>query len=43
MSPKDLDQILSAEKLTAPSLVDKALVERIKKNQNYQAYVKKIS
>lgn len=42
MEKNDLDHILSPAMLTAPSLTDKKLVERIKGNKNYQGYVKKI-
>lgn len=42
MTEEDLNNILSPAKLTAPSLTDKNLVEKIKKNPNHQAYLKKL-
>lgn len=43
MDPKELEDILSPSKLTAPSLRDKLLVERIKKNKNFQNYLLRLS
>jgi aspartate ammonia-lyase len=40
MAESELDGILSAERLTAPSLTDKKLVDRIRKNANYANYLK---
>lgn len=42
MQPGDLDSILSPAKLTTPSLTDKSLVQRIKKNKNYQNYLNRL-
>jgi len=42
MTEQDLDNILSPAKLTAPSLTDKALADRIKKSQTYQSYLQKL-
>ena len=38
MKDQELTHILSAKKLTAPSITDKKLIERINKNKNYQTY-----
>jgi aspartate ammonia-lyase len=40
MTESELDIILSAERLTAPSLTDKKLIARIKNNDNYIKYLK---
>ncbi len=42
MDTKELENILSPSKLTAPSLTDKTLVQRIKKNKNYQNYLQRL-
>ncbi len=42
MNKTELDQILDPAKLTAPSLTDKQLVNRIKKSKNYLEYLKKL-
>jgi len=42
MSEKDLNEVLSPAKLTAPSLTDKTLADRIKKSKTYQDYLKKL-
>ncbi len=42
MSPKELEDILSPSKLTAPSFTDKSLAERIRKNKNYQSYLHRL-
>jgi len=42
MKESELDTILSAERLTAPSLTDKKLVARIKNNGNYINYLKNL-
>jgi len=43
MPDADLEQILSAKKLTSPSATDKELKARIAKNENYKSYLKKIT
>ena len=43
MTGKELAAVLSPSRLTSPSLTDKTLAARIKKNKNYQSYLKKIS
>lgn len=43
MAPQDLAAILDPARLTAPSLTDKTLANRIKKNKNYQEYLKKLA
>ncbi len=42
MSEKDLNEILSPAKLTAPGLTDKKLVTKIKNNKNYREYLRKL-
>ncbi len=42
MESADLDQILSAKKLTRPTLYDKKLIGKIAKNANYQQYLNKL-
>jgi len=42
MSKNDLDAILNPARLTSPSLTDKSLANRIKKNKTYQNYLKKL-
>ena len=41
MKESELKNILSAKKLTSPHSSDKALIKRIKNNNNYQKYLKK--
>lgn len=42
MEDKYLNQVLSAKKLISPATKDKALIKKIKNNQNYQTYCRKI-
>jgi aspartate ammonia-lyase len=43
MGEKDLDKILDPAKLTAPSLTDRKLIEKILKNPNYKDYLRRVS
>jgi aspartate ammonia-lyase len=42
MSQEELDFILSIDNLVKPTINDKKLIEKIKKNKNYNSYLKKI-
>ncbi len=42
MTEQELQKILSADQLTAPQKTDQQLVQKIKKNEVYQSYLKKL-
>ncbi len=43
MTEQDLTAVLDPARLTSPSLTDRSLANRIKKNKNYQEYLKKLA